>query len=121
MQQDNDSETQTGEYYDPDRRPDEFTNFIRCQKLSNRIDIDPRSHVRPESHSEAFQVSRWKRHADSSKLTAREQLEGPCTIHCFEDSWGRQRASHTLGECRFFTELSNSLKEEKQREAKHTR
>src|ERR1041385_7064805 len=25
--QDNDSETQTGEYYDPYRRPDEFTNF----------------------------------------------------------------------------------------------
>ena len=120
-QQDSDSETQTGEYYDPVRRPDEFANFIQNQSLSDGIELDLRLHARSENHSETFQVSRRKRHAGSSKLTAREQLEGPCTIHCFEDGWGRQRASHTLGDCRLFTELSNSLKEEKQRKAKRTR
>src|SRR4051812_1456753 len=52
---------------------------------------------------------------------AKEQLDGPCTIHCFEDEWGRLRASHTLRDCHMFTELSNNLKEEKQREAKRTR
>ena len=33
--QDSDSETQTGEYYDPDRRPDEFANFIGNNSLSD--------------------------------------------------------------------------------------
>ena len=118
VRQDIDSETQTDEYYDPDRRPDEFANFIRNQSLNEGIELDSRFHARSEYHSETFQVSTRKEHAGSSKLTAREQLEGPYTIHCFEDGWGRQRASHTLGDCRMFTELSNNLKEEKQREAK---
>ena len=42
-------------------------------------------------------------------------------IHYFEDGWGCIRSGHTLGDCRMFNELSNSLKEEKQREAKRTR
>ena len=42
-------------------------------------------------------------------------------IHCFEDSWGYIRSSHTLGDCRLFNELADNLKEEKQREAKRTR
>src|SRR3954463_739844 len=50
-----------------------------------------------------------------------EQLEGPCTIHCFEDDWGRIRSGHTLGDYRLFNELADNLKEEKQREAKRTR
>ena len=109
-QHDSDSETQIGEYYDPDIRPDEFANFIRSQKLSNGVELDPRSHIHPERHSETFQVSRRKRHVGSSKLTAREQLDGPYTIHCFEDGWGRQRASHTLGDYCLFNKLSNNLK-----------
>src|SRR4051812_21605508 len=108
--QDSDSETQTGEYYDPDRRPYEFANFIRNQSLSDGIELDPRFHSRAEDHSQIFQISRRRRHAGSSKLTAKEQLEGPCAIHCFEYSWGHLRASHTLGDCRLFTELSNSLR-----------
>ena len=119
--QDSDSETQTGEYYNPDRRPDEFAKFIRNQSLIDGIELDPRFPARSEDHSQIFQVSRRRRYAGSSKLTAKEQLEGPCTIHCFEDGWGRLRSSHTLGDCRLFTELSNSLKEEKQREDKRTR
>ena len=39
--QDNDSETQTGEYYDPDRRPDEFANLIKNQDMSRGIETDP--------------------------------------------------------------------------------
>ena len=111
--QDSDSETQTGDYYDPDRRPDEFANFIRNQSLSDGIELDPRVHSRAEDRSQIFQVSRRRRHAGSSKLTAKEQLEGPCAIHCFEDSRGHLRASHTPGDCHLFAELSNSLKEEK--------
>ena len=42
-------------------------------------------------------------------------------IHCFEDNWGYIRLGHTLGDCRLFNELADSLKEEKQREAKRTR
>src|SRR3954466_12181521 len=119
--QDSDSETQNGEYYDPDRRPDEFSNLIKNQNLSEGIEIDPRVHEHPADHALFFQISRKKRHAGSSKLTVREQLEGPCTIHRFEENWGHIRSSHTLGDCRLFNELANSLKEEKQQEAKHTR
>ena len=53
-QQDSDSETQTGEYYDPDRRPDEFANFIRNQSLSDGIELDPRFHARSEDHAQIF-------------------------------------------------------------------
>src|SRR4051812_29516319 len=76
------SETQTGEYYDLDRRLDEFANFILNQNLSDGIELDPRLHEHPEDHAHIFQVSRRKRHAVSCKLTTREQLERPCTIHC---------------------------------------
>src|SRR3954465_8219983 len=86
--QDSDSKTQTGDYYDPDRRPDEFAKFIWNQSLSEGIDLDPRFHSCSEDYSQIFQVSRRRRHAGSSKLTAREQLDGPCTIHCFKDGWG---------------------------------
>src|ERR1041385_6144960 len=89
--QDSDSETRTGEYYDPDRRPDKFTNLIRNQNLSEGIEVDPRAHEHPADHVMFFRISRRKRHAGSSKLTVREQLEGPCTIHCFEDNWGNIR------------------------------
>ena len=65
-------------------------------------------------------ASRRKRHAGSSKLTVREQLAGPCTIHCFEDDWGRVRSGHTLGNCRLFNELADDLKKLKQQEAKRT-
>ena len=83
--QDSDSETQTGEYYDPDRRPDEFANLIKNQNLSEGTEIDPRVHEHPADHAQIFQISMRKQHVGSSKLTVREQLEGPCTIHCFED------------------------------------
>src|ERR1044072_7751683 len=119
--QDSDSETPVGEYYDPDQRPDEFANLIKNQDMSRGIETDPRFHAHPADQDQIFRISRRKRHAGSSKLTVREQLEGPCTIHCFEDDWGRIRSAHTLGDCRLFNELADSLKEEKQREAKHTR
>src|SRR3954463_13428250 len=118
---DSDSETQVGKYYDPDRRPDKFSNLIKNQDMSRGIETDPRFHEHRADHEEIFRISRRKRHAGSSKLRVREQLEGPCTIHCFEDDWGRIRSGHTLGDCRLFNELADSLKEEKQREAKRTR
>src|SRR3954466_11216249 len=89
--------------------------------MSRGIETNPRFHEHSADHEQNFRISRRKRHASSSKLMAREQLEGPCTIHCFEEGWGRIRLGHTLGDCRLFNKLSNSLKEEKQREAKHTR
>src|SRR3954462_13725636 len=119
--QDSDSETQTCEYYDPHRRPDEFAKLIKNQNLGEGIEIDPRVHEHPADHARIFKVSRRRRHAGSSKFTVREQLKGPCTIHCFEDDWGYIKSSHTLGDCRLFNELADSLKEEKQREAKRTR
>src|ERR1044071_5569252 len=73
-------------YANPGSRQDEFANFIRNQSLSNGIELDPRFHSRAEDPSQTFQISRRRRHAGSSKLTDKEQLEGPCTIHCFEDS-----------------------------------
>src|ERR1041385_1764587 len=69
--QDSDSETQTGEYYDPDRRPDEFANFIRNQSLSDGIELDPRFYSRAKDPSQIFQISRRRRHAGSCKLTAK--------------------------------------------------
>src|SRR3954469_13858675 len=85
------------------------------------IETDPRFDEHPEDHEHVFTISRRKRHDGSSKLTAREQLAGPCTIHCFEDDWGRIRSSHTLGDCRLFNELADDLKREKQKEAKRNR
>src|ERR1041384_7147321 len=89
--------------------------------MSRGIETDPRFHEHPADHEQSFRISRRKRHVGSSKLTVREQLEGPCTIHCFEDNWGNIRSSHTLGDCRLFNELADSLKEEKQQEAKRAR
>src|SRR3954463_5859748 len=118
---DSDSETQVGKYYDPDRRPDKFSNLIKNQDMSRGIETDPRFHEHPADHEQIFRISRRKKHAISSKLTVREQLEGPCTIHCLEDDWGHVRSGHTLGDCRLFNELADDLKKEKQRELKRTR
>src|SRR4051812_32025351 len=90
-------------------------------RMSRGIETDPRFHEHPTDHEQIYRISRRKRHAESSKLTVREQLEGPCTIHCFEDDWGRIRSGDTLGDCRLFNELTDNLKEEKQRETKRTR
>ena len=119
--QDSDSETPVGEYYDPDRRPDEFANLIKNQDMSRGIETDPRFHEHPEDQEQIFRISRRKRHAGSSKLTAREQLAGPCTIHNFEDDWGRVRSGHTLRDCRLFNELADDLKKEKQKEDRRNR
>src|SRR3954468_7693708 len=116
--QESDSETPVGEYYDPDRRPDEFANLIKNQDMSRGIETDPRFHEHPKDHERVFRISRRKRHAGSSKLTVREQLAGPCMIHSFEDDWGRVRSGHTLGDCHLFNELADDLKKEKQKEAK---
>src|SRR3954466_3569218 len=89
--------------------------------MSRGLETDPRFYENPTDHEQIFGISRRKRHAGSSKLTVREQLEGPCTIHCFEDNRRNIRSSHTLGDCRLFNELADSLKEEKQREAKRAR
>src|SRR3954468_18093191 len=80
--QESDSETHIGEYYDPDRRPDEFANLIKNQDMSRGIETDPQLHEHPADHEQIFRISRRKRHAGSRKLTVREQLEGPSTIHC---------------------------------------
>src|SRR3954469_9522831 len=89
--------------------------------MSRGIETDPRFDEHEADHEQIFRISRRKRHAGSSKLTVREQLEGPCTIHCFEDDWGRVRSGHTLGDCSLFNELADDLKKEKQQEAKRTR
>ena len=82
--------------------------------MSRGIETDPRFHEHPADHEQIFRISRRKRHAGSRKLTVREQLEEPCTIHCFENDWGGIRSGHTLGDCRLFNELADSLKKEKQ-------
>src|SRR3954470_1685612 len=84
--------------------------------MSRGIETDPRFHEHPEDHEQIFRISRRKRHAGSSKLTAREQLAGPCMIHSFEDDWGRVRSGHTLRDCRLFSELADDLKKEKHKE-----
>src|ERR1041385_2055497 len=45
--------------------------------------------------------------------SAKEQLDGPCTIHRFRNERGELRSGHTLRNCRRFIELS----EEKSRSA----
>src|SRR4051812_43071619 len=113
--------------WDPDRRvlrpgsKAKRANLIKNQDMSRGIETDPRFYEHPTDHEQIFRISRRKRHAGSSRLTFREQLEGPCMIHCFEDDWGRIRSGHTLGDCRLFNELAESLKEEKQREVSRTR
>src|SRR4051812_6298484 len=85
------------------------------------IETDSRFYKHPEDHEHVFTISKRKRHDGSSKLTVREQLAGPCTIHNFEDEWGRIRSNHTLGECRLFNELADDLRNEKRKEAKRAR
>src|SRR3954468_7141752 len=66
--QDSDSETPVGEYYDPDRRPDEFSNLIKNQDMSRGLETDPRFYEHPADHEQIFIISRRKRHAgDTSK------------------------------------------------------
>src|ERR1044071_2196303 len=89
--------------------------------MSRGIETDPRFLEHPADHEQIFRISRRKRHAGSSKLTVREKLEGPCTIHSFEDDWGRVRSGHTLGDYRLFNELADNLKKEKKKEAKRNR
>src|ERR1041385_6549300 len=113
-----DSSTRSGKYYDPDKRPDEFTKMIRNYSINNGIELDPRFDSRSEDHSRTYRIARRRRHAGSSSLTSKEQLDGPYTIHCFEDNWGSLRAGHTSRSCRLFIELSDRLKEKKQRKAK---
>src|SRR4051812_8039512 len=95
--------------------------MIRNYSINDGIELNPRFHNRAEDQSQSFHIARRRRHAGSSKLTSKEQLDGPCTIHCFEDDWGCLRAGHTLRSFCFFTKLSNRLKEEKQRKAKRAR
>src|ERR1041385_5347547 len=46
---------------------------------------------------------------------------GYCSSAFGAGDWGCLRSGHTLRDCHLFAELSNSLKEEKQREAKRAR
>src|SRR3954463_7361122 len=89
--------------------------------MSRGLETDRQFYEHPADHEQIFRISRRKRHAGSSKLTVREQLEGPCTLHCFEDDWGCVRSGHTIGDRRLFNELADDLKKEKQREFKRTR
>ena len=95
--------------------------MIRDHSINDGIELGPRFHSRSKDHSRTYRFIGKRRHGSSSTLTPEEQLDGACTIHCFEDDEGRLRASHTLRNCRLFTEIANRLKEEKERRAKRTR
>src|SRR3954464_10778224 len=85
------------------------------------IDLDPRNKSNSRKRLQEYRIIGKKRGYNASNLTAREQLDASCSIHCFKDNDGYLRANHALKDCRFFSEFSNRLKEEKQKQSKRTR
>src|SRR4051812_2864126 len=65
-----------------------------------------------DNQEEAPQVQKrdWRssqpRDAARTYRSAKEQLDGPCTLHGFKNERGELRSGHTLRNCRHFTELS---------------
>ena len=73
----------------------------------------------PEDEPEPQKREWWPRQPrDGTRAfrSAKEQLDGPCTIHGFRNERGEIRSSHTLRNCRSFNELA----EEKNRSAAPT-
>src|SRR3954465_14663900 len=56
-----DSVTQPGEWYDPDRRPDEFSKTIRDYMIHEGIELDPISYSRSRDHSKKYRIIGKKR------------------------------------------------------------
>ena len=95
----NDSVTRPGEWFDPDRRPDEFAKTIRDQIIHDGMELDPRFHSRSRDHSKKYRIIGKKRCYNPNNLAPREQLDAVCTIHCFKDDEGWLWSSQALKDC----------------------
>src|SRR3954467_12711340 len=89
--------------------------------LDDRIEMDPRNKSHSTKRLKEYRIIGKKQLYNASNLTAREQMDASCSIHCFKDNDGYLRANHALKDCRLFNELSNRLQEEKQKQSKRTR
>src|ERR1041385_2506043 len=85
----------------------------------HRDDNRPQRRDNPEDEPQA-QRREWRirqpRDGTRAFRSAKEQLDGPCSIHGFRNEQGELRSSHTLRNCRSFNELA----EEKSRSAAAT-
>ena len=64
--------------------------------VDDGIDLDPRNKPHSRKHLQEYRIIRKKRGYNASNLTAREQLDSSCSIHCFKGSDGYLRANHAL-------------------------
>src|ERR1041384_6750830 len=96
-------------FYD-DRGPDMVAAGFPNDRSGRRRD-DHRQPNREKQEDEPQPQKRewWPRQPrDGTRTprTAKEQLDGPCTIHGFRNERGEIRSSHTLRNCRSFNELA---------------
>src|SRR3954468_13282340 len=89
--------------------------------VDDGIELDPRNKSHSRKRLKEYRIIGKKRGYNASNLTAREQLDASCSIHCFKDNDRYLRSNHALKDCRQFNEFSNRLKEEKQKQRKRTR
>src|SRR3954462_7643333 len=103
-----------------DRGPDMVAaGFSDDRNGRHRDDNRPQRRDNPEDEPQA-QRREWRtrqpRDGTRAFRSAKEQLDGPCSIHGFRNERGELRSSHTLRNCRSFNELA----EEKSRSAAAT-
>src|SRR3954470_16612120 len=89
----------------PDDRDGRHRDDSRTQQRDNPEDV-------PQSQKRDWRT-RQPRDNTRTYRSAKEQLDGPCSIHGFRNERGELRSGHTLRNCRSFNELA----EEKRRSA----
>src|SRR4051812_17112270 len=81
-----------------DDREGRHGNYSRVQRRDNPDDA-PQAQKRDWRTRQPHNDTRTYR-------SAKEQLDGPCSIHGFRNEGGELRSSHTLRNCRSFNELT---------------
>src|SRR3954469_11140339 len=93
--------------------------FVNDRNGRRDDDSRPPNRANPEDEPQPQKREWWPRQSrDGARAfrSAKEQLDGPCTIHGFRNERGELRSSHTLRNCRSFNEQA----EEKNRSATAT-
>src|SRR3954466_14917784 len=95
------------------------TGFPNDRNGRRRDDSRPPKGENMEDEHQSQKREWWPRqprNGTRSFRSAKEQLDGPCSIQRFKNERGELRSSHTLRNCRSFNELA----EEKNRSAAAT-
>ena len=83
--------------------------------VADEIELDPGNKSHSRKRLQEYRIIGKKQGYNASNLTAREQLDASCSIHCFKGNDGYLRANHALKDRRLFNEFSKRLQEEKKK------